>query len=524
MNEERPGPHEDSRDPVAAPASQTQGEIILIDQDHKQGSDSAERTSRTPEDDQPAELKPMARTPAPRRTNSSGYAKLRRVKSHSRTPSTKPLFPEDVVVTLMSPTHTAPTRIPMSVLPAIKRARERQKRIAKLRMRPSERVSDVLPSVGSKSSFQVEDGEVSDMDEVESQLTVEPSLIDLSFVANSFWLDISGASRQDIEAIGDTFKLYPLTIEDLCSEADGREDRLRVREKLDMFHSYIYIVLRTEVGLIHVVLKRDCTITFHNADPCITAARARLMREIDQITDHQLSADATLNATKDLLNGDWLVYFVLDSLIHESVKLASQLSSEVAELANQFNSNSTWKTRKLLEPAEHARVRIVQIRTGLKARIVILKKLCMPKERISEASGFQLMHPDDLVSAHPRKYLSDVLDHELELISSIETIELSLETSYQHYVTRINLELAASNTIMAAHMKNLSTIATVIVPMSLVAGLFGMNVNVPGQDEEGLWVFWTINGSMLLITLAVLLVWALVKRIMRSHYRSQLLE
>eukprot|EP00300_Choanocystis_sp_HF-7_P018773 c20134_g1_i2.p1 GENE.c20134_g1_i2~~c20134_g1_i2.p1 ORF type:complete len:218 (-),score=28.18 c20134_g1_i2:31-684(-) len=171
---------------------------------------------------------------------------------------------------------------------------------------------------------------------------------------------------------------------------------------------------------------------------------------------------------------------------------------------------------------EQARLRIVQMQSEIKARTGILRKLCTPKEKPTDSTGFQLMHPDDLVSAHPRKYLSDVLDHVNEISNSIQTAELTLETSFQHYVTRINLELAASNTVMASHMENLSMIATLMVPMSLVAGLFGMNVNVPGQEADGLWVFWTIIGSMIGICVTTLIGWTMYKKFRRSSRQEML--
>ena len=74
--------------------------------------------------------------------------------------------------------------------------------------------------------------------------------------------------------------------------------------------------------------------------------------------------------------------------------------------------------------------------------------------------------------------MSDVMDHLLDANEDLTFAEHDLEASAQLYTTRVSMEMAAANNVMASNMQSLSLVATIMLPMSLVAGLFGMNVKV----------------------------------------------
>ncbi|KAJ2778978.1 CorA metal ion transporter [Coemansia javaensis] len=104
------------------------------------------------------------------------------------------------------------------------------------------------------------------------------------------------------------------------------------------------------------------------------------------------------------------------------------------------------------------------------------------------------------------KYLADVHDHLVSLTASVHHCERILARAHGNYLARINLELTHASNTTNQLATQMTVLAGVFLPMNLVAGLFGMNVKVPGRDRDDLRDFGLIVGSMALfvvITLAV---------------------
>ncbi len=55
-------------------------------------------------------------------------------------------------------------------------------------------------------------------------------------------------------------------------------------------------------------------------------------------------------------------------------------------------------------------------------------------------------------------------------------------------------------------MRTLSVVATIMLPLTFVTGLFGMNVPVPGQESSGQFFFYGIVGGMLVLTLVMVFI------------------
>ncbi len=72
----------------------------------------------------------------------------------------------------------------------------------------------------------------------------------------------------------------------------------------------------------------------------------------------------------------------------------------------------------------------------------------------------------------------DVQDHLVQTQYELQFVEHDLESSAQHYLARVSIEMAAASNNIAKGMTKLSLAATIMLPLSLIAGLFGMNVKV----------------------------------------------
>ena len=110
------------------------------------------------------------------------------------------------------------------------------------------------------------------------------------------------------------------------------------------------------------------------------------------------------------------------------------------------------------------------------------------KSRRRSASNL-LLRPQGL-------YLSDIQDHLITMTQNLNHYEKILSRSHSNYLAQISIEMTEANNQINDVLSKLTALGTVLVPMNLVTGLWGMNVNVPGQNVEGLAWFGSIIGVL----------------------------
>ncbi|KAJ2370972.1 CorA metal ion transporter, partial [Coemansia sp. RSA 2607] len=94
------------------------------------------------------------------------------------------------------------------------------------------------------------------------------------------------------------------------------------------------------------------------------------------------------------------------------------------------------------------------------------------------------------------KYLADVHDHLIALTASVHHCERILARAHGNYLARINLELTHASNTTNQLATQMTVLAGIFLPLNLVAGIFGMNVKVPGRDRDDLRDFGLILGAM----------------------------
>ncbi|KAJ2519502.1 CorA metal ion transporter [Coemansia sp. RSA 1939] len=104
------------------------------------------------------------------------------------------------------------------------------------------------------------------------------------------------------------------------------------------------------------------------------------------------------------------------------------------------------------------------------------------------------------------KYLADVHDHLIALTASVHHCERILARAHGNYLARINLELTHASNTTNQLATQMTVLAGIFLPLNLVAGIFGMNVKVPGRDRNDLRDFGLILGGMALFVILALAV------------------
>lgn len=266
------------------------------------------------------------------------------------------------------------------------------------------------------------------------------------------WANVYGAPGGDeLAAIGRSFALHPLVLEDILNNAQ--------RQKVDAYDDYLYIVLhRYELAgsslelsqdQISLVLGSDFLLSFQERSTQIfEPIRQRLRNEHTSLRRYGV---------------DMLAYSLIDAVVDSYFGLIERLNEEAESLEADI----------LGRPRPAALEKIHQ----LKRCVSQLRRNLYP---LREILGSLQRDSDRFFEPEIRIYLRDVHDHTIHILESLDDLRdlsTSLLDVYLSTVShRVNLEVRA-----------LTVVATIFMPATLIAGIFGMNFReMPWlQDAEG---------------------------------------
>ena len=278
------------------------------------------------------------------------------------------------------------------------------------------------------------------------------------------WLNVEGLHDTGIiESLGRRFHLHPLALEDIVNTLQ--------RPKLDDYGDHLFIVFKMltfdpeeiEVSTeqVSLVLTRTGLISFQEGleGDCFDPVRVRL-RE---------------GRGRSRKSGpDYLAYALLDVVVDNYFRILEQFGEIIEELEEQLVEAPTQDTLHSIHWLK---------RTMLMMRRAIwpLRDVIMGLERLESP----------LVDASTRPFLRDVYDHVAHIIDTLEVYRDMLSGMLDIY-------LSSASHRMNGVMKVLTLIATVFMPLTFLAGIYGMNFQ--HMPELGWpWAYPALWGVMLVI-------------------------
>ncbi len=254
------------------------------------------------------------------------------------------------------------------------------------------------------------------------------------------WLNVDGlADVSVVTEIGEMFGLHRLALEDVLSN--------RQRAKVDAYEGYLFIVARMlmsgaelDTEQLSAFLGKDFLVTFQErpgGDP-FGPARERIRHR------HGLIRSA---------GPDYLAYALLDAVIDDYYPVLEEYGERLDDLEAQV----TTKLNQAAVTALHA----------VKRDLLTLRRAVWP---LRDAVNSLLRDDSSLVAPGTRIFLRDCYDHVVTIIDLIETYR-ELGSSL------MDVYLSSVSNHMNEIMKVLTVIATIFMPATLIAGIYGMNFN-----------------------------------------------
>ncbi len=262
------------------------------------------------------------------------------------------------------------------------------------------------------------------------------------------WIDLQSPSPNELERVFTQFlPIHPLSIEDI-TRLQRQPDEAPHFSKVEEFPDYLLVIvnplepnqLDSESGCVHgqfsAVLTHSVLITHHTGDSILT----QHVRESLQKNPQQANRGP-----------DYLLHLLLDNMVDQYAPTVDTILEELDEIESIiFQEPSSITLNRLLL---------------LKRRIVHLRKtLIMEREVLARLIRGEFELVDDREVA----YYRNVYDH------LVRYAEL-LETSREMVSDLMQTQLAAVSNRRNGVMKGLDTISTIILPMTLISGIYGMN-------------------------------------------------
>lgn len=254
------------------------------------------------------------------------------------------------------------------------------------------------------------------------------------------WIDVVGIHQIEIIAkIGESFGIHPLVLEDIVNTEH--------RPKIEDFEEYIFIVLKMIyrdkekgeiiVEQISLIVTRGLIISFQEIEGDVfNSVRDRIRKSKGRIRKK---------------GSDYLAYALIDSIVDSYFLVLEDVGEELELLEEELMSNPSLETSQKIH--------------SLKRDMIYLRKSIWP---LREVISLLARGESSIFQESTSIYLRDVYDHTVQIIDTIETFRDMLSGMLDIYLSSISNR-------MNEVMKVLTIIATIFIPMTLVAGIYGMN-------------------------------------------------
>jgi magnesium transporter len=259
------------------------------------------------------------------------------------------------------------------------------------------------------------------------------------------WLNIDGLHDVEIIGkIGNEFNLHPLIMEDIL--------HTNQRPKMDDFDNYLFIVLRmlyydhieNEIisEQLSLILWNNMVISFQESTGNIfEPVKERIRKDKGRIRK---------------MGPDFLLYALIDAVVDNYLIVLENINERVEELEEELISRPEPRTLESIH--------------NFKRELIFLKKSLWP---LRDLIGILARGETELIQEKTTVFFKDVYDHTIHMIDTVETYRDLVSGMMEVFLTSVSNR-------MNEVMKMLTIIATIFIPLTFIAGVYGMNFsNMP---------------------------------------------
>lgn len=291
------------------------------------------------------------------------------------------------------------------------------------------------------------------------------------------WIDIEDPTDQELADIKNRFSLDDYALEDVIH----REQRPKIEEYKNNVFAVIHIPALKESAMaeLFVFFERNWFITIHSGeDEVVRAVDARI----------RARGLSPLSATP---SPDLLFYIFLDFAVDSYYPILDQIENEIEDMDKRGIESFKTRVRKF-DNVVMAMSKIGSVRE----KLMSLRRSLTPTR---DAVGLIMRGSIPFVADSSLRSFRDIYDHSFQLLETIDSFRDRTSDVRDLY---ISLLTASTDNII----KFLTVVATVFLPLTLLAGIYGTNFT-PGFFEPGsgeAFGFYAFIGAMMVIALGLI--------------------
>ena len=284
------------------------------------------------------------------------------------------------------------------------------------------------------------------------------------------WINVEGVHQVEVvEKLGNCFGLHPLVLEDILNTDQ--------RPKMEIYGDYIYIVVKmlygsdpnrlVEAEQVSLILGSNFVISFQEGKEgdVFNPVRERIRSGKGLIQK---------------MGSDYLAYSLIDTIVDNYFLVLESLGERIELLEEELVAHPTTTTLHGIQK--------------FKNEMIFMRRVVWPLREVISGLGRK---ESPLIKETTEIYLRDVYDHTVQVMDAVEVYREMLSGMLDIYLSSVSNRL---NSVM----KVLTIIATIFMPLTFIAGIYGMNFKYMPELEwrwgyPAVWLIVMIIGISMLI-------------------------
>jgi magnesium transporter len=285
------------------------------------------------------------------------------------------------------------------------------------------------------------------------------------------WVNIERPTPLETAWLEEQFDFHALDLEDVLSRNQ--------RPKIDEYPDYLFIVLhfpvfdrqvkRLGAGELDMFVGPDYLVTIPNTPLQPVSYLFERCRQKEELREQIFSRGS-----------GYLLYRIVDDAFDYCFPMLRKIGNKLDALEDEIFEG---RSEDIVRDISNVKQEIINFRKVIRPQRTVLRDLEKAKQRFLAPDIDLEIYFDDIVDAHERIW--DMLENDKEVV---EALEETNESVISHRVNDI--------------LRVLTAFSVVILPLTLVASLWGMNVGVPGEGDQT--AFWIIVAAMVALLLGML--------------------
>ncbi|AQT67582.1 Magnesium transport protein CorA [Anaerohalosphaera lusitana] len=265
------------------------------------------------------------------------------------------------------------------------------------------------------------------------------------------WLNVDGLDDVDvIDRIGEAFGVHDLILEDVLNTGQ--------RPKLEEAEEGLFITVKMLQANEGQISSEQVSMIV--GDGYVISFQERAGDVFESVRERLRSGRGRVRKA----GADYLAYCLLDAIVDNYFAVLEQLGERIE--ADQV--------QLMEEPDEEVLAEV----HGLKREMIFLRRAVWP---LREAINALSKSDSPVIRKETRIYVNDVYDHTMQIIETLETFRDVVAGMFDMYLSSVSNR-------MNSVMKVLTIIATIFIPLSFIAGVYGMNFNNMPELTTG-WMY-----------------------------------